>query len=294
MAQNKPNLFILGAGKSGTSSLYHHLREHPKVFMCPEKEPTFYCSSEQQWISCKAQYLKLFDKVSDELIIGEASHAYLSDTESPGILHEQYQHAKFIIILRNPADRAYSLYHHMCRHGREYAATFEQALELENLRSNSEHLRKNSPTLFNNFMYFKSGLYAEQIERYFSFFHKKQFFITTLDELKTSPELLMARIFRFLNVRDSFKPQFSIKNEGRVTARLPVVHYFLKTVVKPYRIRGGVKVSWYIRKTIGFKKIPPMKDATRNHLQHRYKEDLERLYELTGISFHMDVADLRR
>ena len=74
---NKPNFFILGAGKSGTTSLYYHLKEHPDIFLTDVKEPTFFCEGFQV-VKNPIKYFELYDSVSTENIIGQASHAYMS------------------------------------------------------------------------------------------------------------------------------------------------------------------------------------------------------------------------
>lgn len=113
----KPNLFILGAAKSGTTFLYNTLVNHPDIFFPWEKEPSFLSSHFDKHINSTAKYFELFDDVQEEKIIGEASPNYLSDPASPRILKGLFPDAKFIIALRNPADRAYSLYVNLRRYG---------------------------------------------------------------------------------------------------------------------------------------------------------------------------------
>lgn len=113
-----------------------------------KKEPAFFCST--YGLSDPQEYEQIFSKVTQEKIIGEASHAYLTSPESPALIKASIPHARFVIVLRNPVDRAYSLYHWMTRAGEEYASTFESALDLE---------------YFHNYMYYSSGLYSLQITR---------------------------------------------------------------------------------------------------------------------------------
>ena len=129
---NKPNFFILGAGRSGSTFLWDLLRQHPNIFLTSPKEPNFFCKP-YQGIKNPIDYFELFDSVSDEAIRGEASHAYLSNPTTAKVLKALFPESKFVVILRNPADRAYSLYHWMRRNGLEYINTFEAALEAEDL-----------------------------------------------------------------------------------------------------------------------------------------------------------------
>ena len=84
-----PNFFIVGAQKAGSTSLYEYLKNMPEIYMSPIKEPSFFSvkiipeNHPQEAIRDKKEYLKLFEKVKDEKIIGEASPTYLADPEAP-------------------------------------------------------------------------------------------------------------------------------------------------------------------------------------------------------------------
>ena len=106
---HKPNFFILGAGKSGTTSMHSYLRKHPEIFMPKYKEPTFFSKGFQK-IKNPINYFELYDLVNTESVIGEASHAYLSNPSTARVLKALFPEAKFLVILRNSADRGYSLY----------------------------------------------------------------------------------------------------------------------------------------------------------------------------------------
>ena len=124
-----PNFFIVGAAKSGTTSLYHYLGQHPEIYMCPEKEPAYFYSENNRPTSEFSgsiytdsfknrhkklslynieEYLALFETVKGETAIGEATPDYLPQPETPKLIFEDVPHAKIIAILRNPFDAAYS------------------------------------------------------------------------------------------------------------------------------------------------------------------------------------------
>ncbi|UCD86500.1 MAG: sulfotransferase, partial [Desulfobacterales bacterium] len=280
---NRPNFFILGAGRCGTTSLYYYLKQHPDIFMSPVKEPCFFCEGFQV-VDNPIQYFELFDFVENETLIGEASHAYLTNPSTARVLKALFPEAKFAVILRNPADRAYSLYHWMRRYGFEKINTFEKALKAEEKRVDSQSFRNKCPQYYYNFLYFRSGLYAEQIERYFSLFDRNQFHFLTLEQLKTDPETSVKAILKFLHLSTDFKPDTQIRNKGLLTTRVPLIQYILITKVKrPFWLRKlGKKI---LRKT-NFKEIPPIRTETRKTLLLRYDKDLRKLYHLTGVHFH--------
>lgn len=281
-AANKPNFFILGAAKSGTTSLYHYLGRHPEVFMSPVKEPSFFCEGFQV-VTSAVDYFRLFDGVGAEKRIGEASHVYLTNPSTAGVLKALFPAARFVVILRNPADRAYSLYHHMRRNGYEWAGSFEKALELEERRWRSERFRRTCPQYFYNFLYFRSGLYGQQLARYFSLFDKRQFHVMTLDELKSDPLGSLRGILEFLKVDPDFSPMLRVHNEGTRTALVPQLQYFFRCKVT--RPRFLKRLGWSVVRRVNRMKIPPIRAETRGALLRRYASDLERLAELTGVGF---------
>ena len=118
-----PNFFIVGAPRSGTTSLYEYLKEVPEVFMSPVKEPNFFNLSVEndlflsKPIREKKKYLDLFKNVKDEKAIGEASPTYLWDPKTPKLIHEIIPDAKIIISLRDPVERTFSHYLMYFRNG---------------------------------------------------------------------------------------------------------------------------------------------------------------------------------
>jgi hypothetical protein len=286
-AQKKPNFFILGAAKCGTTSLHYYLHQHPEIYLSQVKEPCFFCE-EFQVVKSEEEYLKLFEGVTAEKAIGEASHVYFTSPGTPKLLHRLFPRARFILIFRHPADRAYSLYHHMKRFGFETAETFERALELEEERVKSASFKDNCPQYLYNFLYFHSGLYGEQIERYFSLFTRDRFHFLTLRRLHQEPETVLRGIFRFLNVSDHFSPRLEEKNRG-MTARFSLIEKllsnaklvdFLSTNTMLKRIALGPV------KNLFFSDIPPLSPETRRHLVSMYANDLALFQKRTGLDLN--------
>jgi hypothetical protein len=184
-----PNFLIIGAMKSGTTALYHYLRQHPQVYMSPKKEPRFFALEAErlyldrtddqkplQTLSSVADieaYRALFEGVSKEVAIGEASHWYLysprlRESEQhyiPEVIKHYTPSVKLIAVLRNPAERAYSQFLHFVRSGLEPLTDFAQALREEEARK-----RNNWP--FEN--YLSRGFYYDQLKRYFDRFAHDQ------------------------------------------------------------------------------------------------------------------------
>jgi len=100
--KDRPNFFIVGSPKSGTTSLYEYLKDIPGIYMSPEKEPRYFHKKNSELnlkgISNESKYLKLFKNVKDEKVIGEASPTYLLDPESAELI-QKFNPSVFVFIL---------------------------------------------------------------------------------------------------------------------------------------------------------------------------------------------------
>jgi hypothetical protein len=113
-----PNLFIIGAMKSGTSSLHADLGSHPQIFMSTPKEPMFF-SSGADWRARLEGYLELFAAAGAVHYAGESSTEYSKAPRFPGVperLHAFNPEARILYLMRDPIERAISHYWHMVRH----------------------------------------------------------------------------------------------------------------------------------------------------------------------------------
>ncbi len=201
----KPNFFLLGAGRCGTTTLYHMLRQHPEVYMPDIKEPSFFCSYFQV-VKDPISYFSLFSASDGHKAVGEASHVYFSNPESAPIIHLLFPNAKFILILRDPVRRAFSLYRWTRHNGLEDRPTFEEAIIAEKTRFRDRRFFSTCPHYFWNFMYIRSSYYHIQLRRYLRFYPLERFFVLSLYELTTETELWMRRIYQFLGVSPNFTP----------------------------------------------------------------------------------------
>jgi sulfotransferase family protein len=283
---HKPDFFILGAGKSGTTSLYFYLAQHPEIFMSPVKEPSFFCDVFQV-VNNPIHYLALFQGATTQKRIGEASHVYLSCPKTAPVLRALFPDARFVLILRNPVERAHSLYHHMIKHGCEWISSFEKALHAEETRAADPVFEKHNPQYFYNYLYFRSGLYGEQIERYFHWFDRDRFLFLTTDDLLSDPLGLIRRVWKFLGVDPSVVPNMEVMNQGGSVRSAPW-QFFLHQRLRPALCRLRVPrchhvVEWFMNRNSAGVPIPPMKPQTRELLRSGYAADLLLTEELTGL-----------
>jgi len=162
-----PNLFLVGAAKAGTSSLYAHLARHPEVYMAPMKEPHYFSRIHPDprlapffpYIDDEESYLRLFADATSERFLGEASTSYFWDETSAWAIKRASPEAKIIVMLREPVARAYSHYWNDVREGFE-RRSFRQAIN-EELEDGTRERGWGVSSL-----YVECGLYAEQVLRY--------------------------------------------------------------------------------------------------------------------------------
>jgi len=182
----KPNLFIIGAMKCGTTSLHMYLDSHPQIFMSKPKEPFFF-SRESNWSKGDESYLKLFAESGDAVIIGEASVEYAALPNFSGVpqrIAKFNPEARFIYMMRDPIERTISHYWHRVRfHG-------EKRDMLTAIRTYP--------------VYVNFGHYAMQLRPYFELFGRNRVYTLTLEELSEDPLTATKNIFHWLGVDSSF------------------------------------------------------------------------------------------
>lgn len=218
----KPNLFIIGAMKCGTSSLHEYLNAHPEIFMCEPKEPCYFVHPDQlNWPDIKKlkfweseeRYLELFKAGDSANIIGESSTLY---TKAPGIsdvpdrIYQFNPSARFIYIVRDPIERTISHYWHEVRRGNEFGDM------LTGVRQNP--------------IYRDVSHYAMQLKLYINKFGQQQIFSLVFEDLIKNPQEVLFKVFDWLGVNPSFTPS-NINTRYHTTPKI----FYQKA--KLYRLR---------------------------------------------------------
>jgi hypothetical protein len=283
-----PSFFILGAARCGTTTLADSLRQHHEVWISEPKEPNFFCPrpSAAGDVRTLADYSALFPADSRWRARGDASAAYLADPDVPRAIHQLLPGAQFLVILRDPAVRAFSMYSLMRARGYESRRTFEAALAVEDRRLHSARFARGVPDHFWNFMYYRSGLFGEQVQRYYEFFSPGQFFFTTLAELRANSTAVLDRVCEFLGVTAMSLESLPWRNRAAEMRR----HRSQAGIVQRARqaLRQGSpghQIARAVRGTVsgGRASVPALTADTYDALSKRYDADLGRLRELTGI-----------
>ena len=304
-----PNFFVVGAGKAGTTSLYSYLRQHPDIYMSPVKEPCYFASEIRAdamarkvqrhvalqsrelpkvlgddagakphgWIAAEWEdYVRLFQGVRGERAIGEASAAYLWSPTAAANIRACMPGAKVVMILRDPAERAFSQYLHQVSVGLA-GTTFRAHLEAC-LRDPGLQLSPTHPFL-------EVGLYSAQVERYLAAFPREQIRIYWYEEAWKQPAELLADVFRFLEVDADFAPDLSKRDHERRAPKARRLHYLLKKsglwyplkALLPRRAVAGLRDAAFVSG-----KAVAMAREDRAWLIDYYRDDIRRLELLLG------------
>jgi len=220
-----PNFLVIGSARSGTTSLYHHLSEHPQVYVTPVLEPRFFAFEgsrldfrgpgdhliNDRVITKLEDYAALFAGVAGEIAIGEVSPAYLSSESAPARIRHYIPDAKIIAILRNPVERAISSFRLEVLEGFETITDLAVAIEQEETR-----MRDNWSYVC---QYRRRGLYYTHLKRYFEMFPREQIKIFVYEDWQDGVELLK-NVFRFLGVDDTLAmPETTVRYNSTEASR---------------------------------------------------------------------------
>jgi Sulfotransferase family len=287
-----PNFLIVGAAKSGTTALYHYLKQHPQVYMSPTKETNFFAFEGQEvrfhgpgdekiaqsTITSLEAYKEQFAAVSNEIAIGEASPWYLYSDQAVKNIYRHIPDVKLIAVLRNPAERAFSSYLHVARDGRENL-TFEEGLLVEEKR-----IEQGWEFIWH---YQRTGFYAAQVERFLDLFPREQIRFYLYDDLLANPVDFMRNIYEFLSVDTNFVVDTSLKPNA---TGVPKSQLLGRLLLQPNPLRTTVKVlvPKQLRYNLGqrinqrlLEKPHPNKETYRKLLSS-YKDDISTLQDLVG------------
>lgn len=272
----KPDFFVIGASRSGTTSLYHYLVQHPSI-QVPVKEPSFFSDFRPPIYDSMESYLDIFAGCPPGARVGDMSTAYLPSRNAARRIREFQPQARILMVLRSPIDRAYSMYWYKVRSFQEHL-TFEEAIA-------AEETRIREGWVF-GFQYATSGLYAEQVLRYLDVFGRDRVRIHLFEDLKSSPGPLCLGVFRFLEVKD-----YSIHEVQVVNRSGPPRNRFLGRVLsQPFPGRRRLRRLFpekmrRLRDQVlegNLDRPPSMSPDTRAALAERFRDDVERLQGILG------------
>jgi hypothetical protein len=288
---NLPDFLIVGAARSGTTSLYHYLKEHPQIFMPDIKEPRFFAFGDIQpnyresfdvTVWRFKDYLDLFEGAGEGMLLGEASPVYLLYYEETIYNIKKYvpswQDVKIIMILRDPVERILSQYYVLKMQGIE-------PLELEDaLQKEKERMEEGW-----SFQFHYSRFYHNQVKAYLDNFPLAKVYL--YEDLKSNALGLVKDIYKFLGVDDSFVPEIGRKHNvskdpfSKSLHRILKKNYIVSSIFPPIKLipyETRVSLTKKLKRLNIRKDRRAMKEETRQRLKLLYREDILRLQELIG------------
>lgn len=273
----KPDFIIVGASRSGTTTLYHVLRQHSEIFMPARKELQFYFNDME--FNRGMDYYEAYFELGSNKIRGEASppyfhkgilcekgnkHKWAPDDDAPLRIKETLPNVKIIITLRNPIYRAHSQFWKNKWQGTETVDTFEEAIEQE-IRGQRKPTDSALCWLYKN-------TYSIHICRWLELFNSKQVQFMIFEEWTRNPTDHMQKIGKFLGCVEHIKYVESGKtiNKGRM-AWTPS-----KWLAKGGNVKKGFIGKLY-KKVFTRPGYPEISSQTYQKLHDYFSEDVSKL-----------------
>jgi hypothetical protein len=260
----KPNFFIVGAPKCGTTALHQYLRPHPNIFMPRVKEPHFFATDLGTYRITKTteEYARLFAESSGEhLRVGEASVYYLRSSVAIPNIRAFNPEAKIIAMFRNPVDVVYALHSELLYWSEETVADFEAAWRLQERRRQGFDLPTcRSPLLI---QYAEVGHFGTQTQRLLGSFPRAQVKLILFDDFVSSPQEVYDEVIEFLGIPHDNRTHFPRINENRHVRLLWLKHLIRRPPPLLRQTYQGLK------RTVGPEQLDSLKRkiVTKNSLK---------------------------
>jgi|UniRef100_UPI00404A2559 hypothetical protein len=274
------DFLIIGAQKSGSTSLRAFLGEHEKEIFILNRELHFWNRDGQYQDGAGLDgYLKNFAEAKPKQIKGEKSPSYLVSKEAPGRIHKHFPQVKIIAILRNPIDRAYSAYWHGRRIGAIAATTsFGEAVQNYKVKKGKA---------FGDLV--TAGFYSEQISRYLNYFPIEQIHVLSFESTLTQANDELHGVLKFLLPHSAIANQesqlaFPKRNVARASRFPKLNEAIFKSKLLSYSTKSRIS-----KKSLVEMKVPEMLDDDRKFLQEIYAGENQALQSILGKNFAWNI-----
>ncbi|GIU83698.1 MAG: sulfotransferase [Acidimicrobiales bacterium] len=288
----KLDFLVIGAYKSGTTSVQAFLRQHPEIFVPRTKEPSFWAVPQDgrgtdrpipaHAVRDPDEYASLFCEAPAGSLRGEVSPEYLPSDVAPPAVAAALPGVRLVAVLRDPIDRAWSDWVMYAREGRE-RLDFEAALEEQDRRA-----AMGDPTGF----YLSTGMYATQLRRWLEHFPREQLAILFFDDLRSDPRKFSATLFRELGVSPHVSVDLRPRKQGG-----PPPSRFASLVLRARRRSGRLAelLPRRVRRAV-LRRLAPTGRPTvaprhvRQLLAPVFREEIEAVEEIAG----RDLSEWKR
>ena len=289
----KPNVFLAGAPKAGTSAMGNYLAQHPQVSACRIKEPNYFCTDfDLPGPRTEAEYLSLFPISEETSHFLDASVHYMQSRVAAAEIAKYSPDARIIMILRNPVEAMYAWHAQQLYNCNEDLTDFAVALEAEADRRAGRRLPpSNTGRRCPDILFYRDVMdYSAQVERFLQAFDRSQIRIVSYDDFRADAAAVYHDLLGFLHLDTSFAPDFRIVNPPK-QRRSPRLHALLKRwfavparAVLPPRLRLDL-INAVDRMNSEVVKREPLREDISAQLKSECLPGVVRLSELVGRDF---------
>ena len=276
-----PNFFIVGMPRSGTTSLYTYLKQHPQIFLSLYKEPLFFCKDldhRPYSVTSEEVYYSLFEGAEDYPVKGEGSVWYLTSEVAARAIHKVSPQARIVVMLRDPLQMIQSLHSLYLRTGNEDIQDFASALAAQEERGAGQRLPDRC-YFTNGLLYMEVARYYFKLKRFYDVFDAERIHVITFEHFAADPLAECREVFRFLEI----DPDAPI--ELNLGAAKRIIRPQVMEQIRRAHPEVKAKLSRKLGKTHLGARRKPLDKMLERKLRRMLAEDLQRTGHLTGLDF---------
>jgi hypothetical protein len=287
----KPNFFIVGAPKTGTTALYEYLSKHPDVYF-PKKTIYYFCHdlTFRTPPIPESVYLNFFKDDSTKKAVGDGSVFYLLSPGAAKKIKDFNPDARIIIMLRNPVELVYSLHAENLSNGDDNIEDFEEALNAESSRKAGKLIPPFHNAPLEAVFYSEVAKFYEQVLRYKNVFGEDKVHIIFFDDFKADTEGEYRKVLRFLGLPEIMPDTLKVVNPSKVPRSKAYLKFllsppgFIKAAGRALFPHHTLRREWVIdflwKLNRKYKPRKPISDRLKQRLADMYKDDIEKLGKL--------------
>ena len=287
----RPDFFILGAPKCGTTALSEYLRQHPRVFVSTPKEPHYFCDDFDYYYApgqrTEEHYLRLFDGADDDdLAVGEASVWYLYSATAARNIMAFDPAARVIVMVRNPVELVPSLHSQLRYMLDETEPDPAVAWDLQEARRRGEHL-PSTARVPEFLQYGEAAKLGAQVRRVLEVVPREQLKVLVFDDLRADTGAVYRDTLAFLGVPDDGRTEFPRVNENKVHQSAAVARFTQRPPSALVSVARGVK------RVTGVRRLGVLDRLRRGNRQVTRREEVSPEFaQVLRDHFRDDVAEL--
>lgn len=265
-----PNFLVIGVAKGGTTSLHHYLRQHPDIYVYPDKAANFFWTEAaehgRKTVKTLTEYERLFADGAGRKAIGEIANQYMNSSDAAERIRRDLPAVRLLVSLRNPVDRAWSDYLGRVRILRE-SGSFEDAV------------RPGRPCL-------EWGFYYPRLKRFYDRFPREQIHVMLYDELNADRQRALREVLAFLGVDQNVPIDTTMRHNAAAVPRSRLLNRVVFSLVigaqrlVPRRWHGTGILARFLWMT--YRSAPTLSEEMRARLCDRYRDDILATSELIG------------